>query len=361
MLFILLFMSCAGTAQPTVLADSVFPYYNDFAVTGEGDIIYISEDGELLKVAPKDPGSGGELEVDWNGQLQDWEEPGSLFNLCGSPDGELICFTIRVGVPDSYLADSDEYIPSPLLVVRCRPDGSEAKVLGITFDAGGGPDFAFTTDSRFVYGSPWLLCEPTPESFVRLIRRNGENLLEPYLRVDVISGERSGDSNILGDGFMANPYSDLVATGAYPSDRVADVAAGETLLEGTGVLSGPIIETWVLPDAGLARDSLDNQVLKRSDGTVTTNTGEPFEVYCRLPNGRYLFSRDAGQTVMVGTIHWDDFTFFDAEELPDLSGMLGIYTIMKPLPASDNNGEEAAVVFREGGSLYYYTIPAADG
>ena len=352
---------CSSAGQPAVLSESVFPYTNDFAVTVEGDAIYISGDGELFRVDPDNPQAAAELEVDWNGQLGNWEGPGALFNLCGSPDGELICFTARVMVPESFLADSNEYIPSPLLVVLCRPDGSEPEVLGLTFDAGGGPAFAFTTDSRFVYGSPWLECQPTPESYVRYIRGNGENLLEPWLRVNVATGERSGDPNVLGDGFTSNPYSDLVATGAYPPNRIADVVSGETLLESTGVQAGSIIETWVLPGAGLARDSLDRQVLRRSDGTESVNPGEPYEVYCRLPDGRYLFSRDAGQTVMAGTINWDDFTPSGAVELPSLSGMLDTYTCIKPLPSQDTGDEETGVAFRSGVSLYHCAVPAADG
>ncbi|MBD3278310.1 MAG: hypothetical protein GF388_08425, partial [Candidatus Aegiribacteria sp.] len=58
---------CYSTGQPAVLSQSVFPYTNEFAVTGEGDVIYISGAGELFRVDPDSPQGAAELKVDWNG------------------------------------------------------------------------------------------------------------------------------------------------------------------------------------------------------------------------------------------------------------------------------------------------------
>ena len=356
---ILLFTLCCSFEQVTVLAGSTSSITGDFAVSAEGDVVFISGDGTLVRVDPYDPQSAREMQVQWTGQLEGWENVGSVFSLCGSPDGTLICYTVRAFVPGSFLVDGNEHIPAPLLVVCCGPDGSEPRLLGLAQDAGGGPYFGFTMDSRHVYGS-WASCSPSPESYVRYIRSETGPAAEPWLMVDVVTGSRCGNRAVLEDGFVANSVSDHVATGGDPPNRIVNVMSGETVLARTGTCSDAIIDVWVLPDAGLAGSRPGAQVLRRIDGTETINPGDPYEVYCLLPDGGCVFSQDRGRTVSVGQIDWDDFSCVPTHQITALSGMLDRWVIMKPLPEREPGGGVPGLVFMRSETLYFIELPPAD-
>ncbi len=345
-LFPLLFLySISHAADPVMLADSLFPYCYDFAVLDTGNIVFIDNDCILCTVSPWNPMEVSELEIQWGDQLDEWGDTGHLLSLSGNSDGSLICFAQFVRIPDELIIDSEYVVPVPLLVTVCGSDGSDARVIGLSVDVGGGPQFDFSRDSRFVFGHPFQMCLPSPVDYARY-HEEGEHL-EDFMMVDLLTGERSGNPSKISDGYYLNPYSDLAAAGCYPSDLIIDIVTREILLEDTCIDHPTIIGTWVLPDAGLA-GSNGEQVLRYSSGRETVNPGTNLRVFCMIPDGRYVFSTDGGDTVMLGLINWDTFETPGAIELPELAGL---YCTMKSLPGSN------WVVYRNANSLYSFELP----
>lgn len=343
---LLIIVSISRAADPVMLADSLNTYCYDFVVIDTGEIVFIDNEGCLSIVSPTNPMQIRKFEIQWGNELDEWGNTGNLINLSANSDGGMICFTQFVNIPDGLNIESEFYIPVPLLVAVCRSDGSDADIIGLSIDVGGGPHFDFTRDSRYVFGNPFLECLPSPEAYAEFMSDDGERLPD-YLMVDLETGERSGNPSVLGDGYYLNPYSDLAAAGWYPPNTIVDIATQEVLLEDTCINHPTVIGTWVLPDAGLA-GSDDGQVLRYSSGTETVNPGLALKVYCMIPDGRYLFSIDGRDTVMLGLINWDTFETSGSLKIPELAGL---YCTIKPL--SDSNG----VVFRNANSLYYFELP----
>jgi len=337
---------CGGT---TVLTEDADTYCCDIAVTDWGAVIYVNEEGLLSILNPDYTGDPITMTIDWGRELGEWGETGRVFDLSASPDGRNICFAQMVAVPAEYV-EEDSYVPYPLIVATCRSDGMAPRLLGLSFEVGSGPHFCFTQDSRYVYGGPWLECDPDPASFVGYFSGDDSCGLTPWLMVDAATGTRSGDPSVIGDGFLENPCSDLVAAGWYPPNTIVDILTQQVLLEDTSIHSPAIIDTWVLPDAGLARDADGNQLLRFADGTSIVNPGSPVDVYCRLSDGRFLFTDDGGGTVMLGSIALPDFSSPDAVRVPWLDGLYS-GTAVHELPG------DAGVVYLDGGDLVLAELP----
>lgn len=130
--------------------------------------------GDSLRARP--------LELDWSPGDDGWDFSGEVMLLKASPDGRLVCLGLCVGLPDSLQPDGD-FVMNPLLLVVCGPDGSDAHPVGLTLLVGGGPRFEFTTDSRFLYGSPLLDCTPRSRG-VSGFRHGGDAFRGTPLRRD---------------------------------------------------------------------------------------------------------------------------------------------------------------------------------
>ncbi|MFO8184197.1 MAG: hypothetical protein R6U39_08495 [Candidatus Aegiribacteria sp.] len=348
-LFLFLFAAAALGGGTRVIADDVSSYCRSIVVTDRGGVIYVSDTGELRTIDPDYSGDPINMAIDWGMQLQDWR-PGRVSSLQGNPGGTMICFTQTAGVPEEYYTDERQNIPYPEIVAVCRSDGTAPRILGLSFDVGSGPHFAFTQDSRFVYGGPWLECRPTPADFIEFFAGDGSGEMEPWLLVDLDTGERSGDPGVIGDGFNGNPWSDLAAAGWYPPNTIVDITTQEILLRDTSVNSPAIISQWVLPDGGLAMTSSGEQVLRLADGSEWINPGDRINIYCRLQDGRYIFTRDSGETVLVGGIDWSDFSSVPAVEIP---WMEGLYpgSLVREIPGSE------WVAYLEGSFLMLAQLP----
>jgi hypothetical protein len=286
------------------------------------------------------------LELDWSPAEDGWEWSGEVMLLTGSRDGELLCLGLCVGLPDSLMpAGADA--PGPLMLVVCGPAGTDARPLALSVLVGGGPRFGFTTDSRYLYGSPILDCEPLPGEYRDLLAGSWPGSSDAHL-IDVSDGSRLGRcAGILADGFLSNPHSDLVAAGAYPPDLILDAGSGEVLLEDS--TGGGILYEWVLPDAGLAREG-DRQVLRFADGRTRRNPDGEVRVHLRLDDGRYLFSRGGSHEVLLGTIDWSDFSSPDSGRLPALSEEMVDGVIVQ-------SGDSDMILFVWEGNLWVYRCP----
>jgi hypothetical protein len=243
-------------------------------------------------------------------------------------------------------------------VVVCRRDGSESRAVAISQEVGGGPNFDFTTDSRYLYGQPLFRCEPTAEGyleFMRSIREDGWEdgwAIQPFASIDLISGARLGRRGPLSDGYEPNPLSDLVAGGCFPPNAIVRMPETEVLVD-LGIPSDTELGSWVLPEACLAwRDG--RQGLLHSDGSfVPSPSADEIEVYCCLPTGDYFYSVDEGSTIRFGAIDWETFTGNEYVFVPDLEGLISRWTMAKATP--DGQG----ILFRSYGDrgLYYFPVP----
>jgi len=286
------------------------------------------------------------LEPDWSPADDGWDWSGEVMLLESSPDGSLVCLGLRVGLPDSLHPDG-HYAMDPILLVVCAADGSDARPLGLTLLVGGGPRFEFTADSRFLYGSPLLDCDPHPRAYRSALMEGMPSSSGQHL-IEVAAGSRSGScAGPLADGFIPCPWSDLAAAGAYPPDLIVDVTSGEVLVEDS--TGGGILHEWVLPNAGLAWED-NRQVLRFADGRTWTNPGEEIRVHLRLDDGRYLFSRGPSREVYLGEIEWRDFSAAGAVRLPDLTESMVDGVVSE-------TGREGMILFVEDGAVWAYRSP----
>lgn len=286
------------------------------------------------------------LELDWEPAEDGWDWSGEVMLLESSPDGSLVCLGLCVGLPDSLHPDG-HYAMDPLLLVVCGADGSDARPMGLTLLVGGGPRFGFTADSRFLYGSPLLDCDPHPREYRSSLMEGMPSSSDEHL-IEVAGGARSGScAGLLADGFIPSPWSDLAAAGAFPRDRIFDVTSGEVLAEDT--MGGGILYEWVLPDAGLAWES-SRQVLRFADGRTRTNPGEELRVHLRLDDGRYLYSRGPSSDVLLGEIEWDDFSAAGGARLPNLTESMVDGVVRE-------TGRAGLILFVEDGAVWAYRSP----
>ena len=348
-----LLITVLQASEPIVLAESLSDYNPTFEVLENGTVLHIDYDGQLALVSTDVPMNSTSFLDDWNPEEYGWANPGRIYDFVLSPDGEYICFCQQVSVPDS-LQTGEQYIPGPVLVAICRTDGTDARPLVLSFEAGSGPHFSFTRDSRHIFGSPLMDCLPTPSDFASFVNRdNDDNLIEGFM-IDIQDGTRSGgNGSFLGDGFYKNPWSNLVAAGSYPTNMIADAVTGEVFLHDTTCSGLEIIYTWVLPDAGLAEDNYQ-QILRYSDGTEVTNTDELITVFSRLEDGRYIYTRGGlSHTVLLGHIDWTDFSSSEADTLSGLEDFVDCWARVDATP----DGKSLVFDSSYRGELYRYDLP----
>lgn len=351
MIVLLLATVSVYSNEPVLLTDRISSYCDGFVLLETGTVVFVDSHGRLCSVDIHAPMEVDKIECEWGLEELGWVSPGWIGRLDGSSDGSLILFTQQVSVPDS-LQNPERRVLDPVCLVVASPDGSGGRALALSIEVGGGPQFDFTEDSRFVFGLPILSCLPIPDDYLTYWRNPGGDSLLTGFMIDVETCERSGGNGaFLGDGFYKNPMSDLAAVGGFVPFSVADIITGEILLEDTCDFQNAIIETWVLPDAGLAWRG-DTQVLRFADGREIINPGEELVVYETLGDGRSIYSFDYPPSeVLLGTMDWNSFTPEDTSVLAGLEDYLHPYGIV----AQTSDGE--GIVFESNGYLYYAAIP----
>ncbi|MFO7627793.1 MAG: hypothetical protein R6V62_11090 [Candidatus Fermentibacteraceae bacterium] len=345
---LLAYAATASAVMPVLLATDLSNYYPGYVVLPDDTVIYRDTEGQLHSIDPAEPGSHTVIKTDWNPADHGWEFCGQEGLLRANPDGSMLLFTSNLRIPDS-LQTSENYVPGPAGVFISGPDGSGTRLVALSMEVGGGPDFQFTRSGDSFYGSPLLQCPATPQGMVEYWLREEETAEFQGYMVDPADGSRSGGpAGFLGDGFTANPWSDLVACGAWPPNLIADAATGGILLElplSDDTPSG-IIEQWVLPDAGLTRDG-KGQFLRFADGRTVRNRGIEFTVSGRLADGRYLLSTGYREPLLVAWVDWETFETKVTESYPEIGARMDPMNDAVELPRG------GAILFRSSGGLYF--------
>jgi len=199
---------------------------------------------------------------------------------------------------------------------------------------------------------PLLGCHATAQDYVAYWGRSEEDPTLDGFLIEIDSGARSwGDCEVIGDGYHPNPWSDLVAAGAYPPDIIIDVTTQEVLLKIDGVGDSGIISKWILPDAGLARMD-DMQLLRYSDGREVYNPSVEIILYKMLSDGSCIFGLDSSESsVLHGNIDWETFEKSDVDTLDSPDEYLLPWSPIAETP------DQSGLVFESSNSLYLIDIP----
>ncbi|OPL17753.1 MAG: hypothetical protein AVO35_08820 [Candidatus Aegiribacteria sp. MLS_C] len=343
----------AYRVEPLLLADSLDAYYGptSFLALGNGTVLFVGPDESIRSVDPDDPASVEIISCDWEEGTPEWTGNTNTLLQASSPDGSTICFTQQVRFPDSMQIEGT-FIPGPVIVVLCGPDGSNARIASLSLDIGTSPSFDFTSDSGYLFGGVLLGCRPTPEDFAAYVTRHDDsNVISGYL-IDTGTAERTGGPDTLvNDGYFVNPWSDLAATGGYPASMVIDVVSREMIFEDPYPGHSGVVCSWVLPDAWLAEKN-GVQVLRYADGTRIVNPGASLRVLAAFPDGEYVFSTDdSPEDIMLGNMDWEEFESPDAVLLDGL----GDYELSYCRGLETPRG--SWLVFAEGSRLYACELP----
>lgn len=303
---LLLFL--ASAIEPVRIAESAVSVVPLDSVT----VLLFDEDGtgRTLDVTT---GISGPWSPSWQPADDGWIEDGYTFILDRSPDGRFILMVRGVYVPDQLpMPEGMEGMRGAVLAMVCRRDGSDARPLAVSILVGGGPDFAITSDSRFLIGTPLFACEPTPEGYTASIGPNGdEDGIGMVNRVNLATGDREFDETLeLSDGFWKCPYSDWarLENNWYAEHTFSNLATGGVagfyrVPEGEASVQG-----WVREDA-LLMTTCSGQGLLHVDGSfVPSASPDIWDIVSWLPDGRFIYSTDEGKNLRLGRVDWDTFS-----------------------------------------------------
>jgi hypothetical protein len=172
---VLLVIAAASTAaEPVLIAANLSNYYPGYVVLPNDTVIYRDTDGYLHSMDPTEPASDTIIETDWDPADHGWELCGQEGLLRANPDGSMLLFTSNLRIPDS-LQTGESYVPGPAGVFVTRPDGSGTRLVALSMEVGGGPDFQFFRSGERFYGSPILECPATPGGMLEYWFREREN------------------------------------------------------------------------------------------------------------------------------------------------------------------------------------------
>ncbi len=338
-----------SAAESVVLADNVY----EFTVLNDTEVLYCDSDVNFFIVSTQPPYETRSWDPGWDPADSGWEGATTLVNLCASPDGEWVCFARFLAIPEDALLN-DEYVPWPLGVVVAPVHGTNAWLAALAKEVGGGPNFDFTMDSMNLYGQPFASSETTMEEYLADYRGDPDReIIERFSVINLQSGERTGGDLHLGDGYLACPFSDLIALDDYTLYMLVDMSLEKIVYHISSDQHGFEVQKWVSEDAILVKSD-GEQYLFYADGTVVVNPGEnDIIVYCPMPDGKYVFSTDGGSRMLYGSIDWDSFS-------PDPSAPISVIgdnlsTWAKVLPMADGSG----IVFesREVNALLFHPCP----
>jgi hypothetical protein len=297
--------------------------------------------------------------LSWSPEEDGWLTDGGIYEMEVSPDGRWVCLALSVNLPDRCeFPPGMEGMRSPIVGILAESDGSGARPVFMGVAVGGGPDYAFTTDSRFLAGSPMFACEPTPEDYSLFAASYWDDPAAGFCNaVETATGDRRTlDTAGIGDGFWKCPYSDnfRIENNWY---EVHDFGS----FQEPGILGhwetppgcSSRFYGWVLPDAVLIASD-DTRLLLSVDGT-TREVGIPPDLVIEawLPDGSYLYSMEGRpDTIRHARIDWESSVIEDLGSFdlpPELSGLM-----MVPMP-----GSEGVFILgrRDTGNLYYFEIP----
>ena len=343
----------SSESESVLLAENV----SEFTVLNDTEVLYCDNDANFFIVNTQSPDEARPWDPGWDPTLRGWEEATTLVHLCASPDGQWVCFARFVAIPDDMLLQADESVPWPLAVVVAPVYGTTAWLAALAWEVGGGPGFDFTMDSMNLYGQPFVSSETSLEDFLAYFRRDPDReRVEAFSIINLQSGERTGSGLCFNDGYVACPYSDLVAADDMCIGVIADMSTEEIVFgDPVDYYYGFEVEKWVLEDAILVRKD-GEQCLLYADGTVVENPGEDdIRVYCWMPGGEYVFSTDGGRTVLYGNIDWVSFSFSEAVIMSDFRSRLSIWD--KTLPMADGSGIVFYSYELEG--LVFHPVPVS--
>ncbi|MCK5840617.1 MAG: hypothetical protein KAH31_00500 [Candidatus Sabulitectum sp.] len=296
-------------SQPVFLASDINDYVKSLVALPDGRVLFVDNNSDFWTVSCDFPGEKEEWLSFWDHSACGWANVIRVSWLSGSWNGESICYAVTV------TAGEDVHVPEMVLV--CDSDGSNAEPVALSMNVGSGPQFDFTMDSRFLYGNPLLSCSPDVNSYVE--STEGSSELPWADMIEIATGERSYHG-VLSDGYYACPFSDIVSCASDPPSVIYDMNSSKILLEVSDDES-PVINKWVLPDAGLVTIG-DNQFLRYSDGREILNTGDKITVYAVVGDGRYLYRQDNADAIFLAEIDWDNFQTFNPVEQPGLTGYI---------------------------------------
>ncbi len=331
-LLILLVPLRSSAAESVLLADNV----SEFTVLNETEVLYCDSDANFFIVSTQPPYETRSWDPGWDPTDSGWERATTLINLCASPDGEWVCFTRFLAIPEDALLP-DEYVPWPLAVVVAPVHGTTAWLAALAQEVGGGPNFDFTMDSMNLYGQPFVSSRTTLEEYLADYRGDydGESI-DDFSIINLLSAERTGGDLPLNDGYLACPYSDLVAVDDYFFSMIVDMSTEEIVFAVPSGQDGFEVQKWVSEYAILVKKD-GEQCLLQADGTVVVNPGEnDIIVYCCMPDGEYVFSTDSGRTYLYGSIDWVNFTSDCAVPMSVIGDDLSTWD--KILPMADGSG-----------------------
>lgn len=248
----------------------------------------------------------------WSPGEDGWVDDGYIFATELSPDGNHLLILRGVYAPDRFgFPEGYDGMRSVVLVIMSRPDGSGATPVAVSVAAGGGPDYAFTSDSRFIVGGPMFDCEPTPEAYSALIRSDsGSFMMEPVNKITVATGERSFISDLdISDGFWKCPYSDWVRleNNWYAEHTFSNIVTGGV----AGFFRVPggeaRVHGWVLDNA-LLITTQKGQGLLFVDGSFVPCPSGTWDVLSWLPDGRFIYDRNESGNLVLGAVDWETFS-----------------------------------------------------
>lgn len=303
----------------------------------------------------------------WRPEEAGWETrercsfDGFVFALEVSPDLRHVVFAQGVWLPERY--EVPEYLEGMrgcFVAVVCDADGSDGIPVAIGVEVGGGPQYSFTADSRRLVGQPFFPCIPTPEGYAEFLRAGWDSpTIPPFDYYEIATGVRGTIPGLeIGDGYWKCPYSDnfRIENNWYMEHDFSSFATGGV----TGSYSVPedadggYIRGWILPDAVLMEGNERWKVL-HVDGSVEDGPSiYEWDMYCWLPDGSYLFTRDGGATVLHGNVDWTTGEASDVTICPGLEAF--IEESFVPLPGSQGVLIHTPAMWGDG-RLSYYPLP----
>ncbi|MCD4848765.1 MAG: hypothetical protein K8R76_11330 [Candidatus Aegiribacteria sp.] len=302
---LILLMTLTGHASSQDISQSPFLLAEDvqlFTPISEKEVLFVDSSGEIRLVNIDHPLEPIEWSSDWDPRILEWSETGRTLYLSSSIDGEWVCFAISVDTPGL-----EEVGPAPLAVVVSRSDGSGSKTVALAQNAGGGPQFSFSSDTNLLYGYPFMPCGINASDYIAYMSgETAEEQYEFYTIIDLRDGSRFHEDLPLSSGYIDCPFSDLAAIANEGSLLAfARISAEGSFIDFYGGSYLKVL-SWVLPD-GLLAEHEGKQFLVLSDGTLLENTTEWLNVRCWVSDALYLCSTGESCEVLLTGIDWENF------------------------------------------------------